>query len=105
MFEETATAGRRKCSLPSGFLYPRGYRGKPLGRALRRASSDRKAIRRDRRAGPATVGTKSSVDQRDAIGFEALLAVDDVDAHPLTGAERVDPTAAQRGDVDEHILA
>ena len=44
-------------------------------------------------------------DQRDAIGLEPLAAVDDVDAHALARAERLDAAAAQRGDMDEHVLA
>ena len=45
------------------------------------------------------------LDQRDAFGFQALFAFDNLDLDPLTGVERVDAAAAQSGDVDEHVFA
>jgi hypothetical protein len=39
------------------------------------------------------------------IGLEAFFAVDHLDPHPLTGAKDIDPASAERGDVDEHVLA
>src|SRR5580658_2403511 len=44
-------------------------------------------------------------EQGDAVGFEALAAVDDLDANPLTGVERLDSAAAQHGDMNKHVLA
>ena len=44
-------------------------------------------------------------DQRDAIGLETFFAVDHIDPDALTRPECSDAAAAQRGDVDEHILA
>jgi hypothetical protein len=50
------------------------------------------------------VGENAS-DQRDAIGFEALAALDDFDLHALAGGESSHAAAAQRRDVDENVLA
>ena len=47
----------------------------------------------------------SALDQRDAVGFEALAALDDIDADALTGGEFVHTAAPQRGDVNENVLA
>src|SRR5271166_7034027 len=44
-------------------------------------------------------------DQAYPISLETLLAVDHLDPHPLSRIKGVDATAAQRGDVDEHVLA
>src|ERR1700738_3478776 len=48
---------------------------------------------------------RRELDQRDAVGLQALIAFDDLDLDPLTGVESGDAAAAQRGDVDEDILA
>src|SRR6202022_1454195 len=52
-----------------------------------------------------TVLEQAPSEEGDALGFEAFLAVDHFDPDPLAGIEGVDAAAAQRGDVDEHILA
>src|SRR6185437_16116127 len=41
----------------------------------------------------------------DAVGFQPLLAVDDLDPHALAGLERGDAAAAQRRHMDEDVLA
>ena len=48
---------------------------------------------------------KPSRNNSDTVGFEPLLAVDDIDPHPLPGPQAVDAAAAQSGDVDEDVLA
>src|SRR5205814_4541776 len=63
-----------------------------------------------KRAGPeagrgATKPAGYGSDQRDAVGFETLFTVDNIDSDPLSRIQRVDPATAQRSDVDEHILA
>src|ERR1700756_5733856 len=44
-------------------------------------------------------------EEGDAIGFETLFAVDYLDPHPLPWIEGCDAAPAERGDVNEHILA
>src|SRR6516164_6643186 len=58
-----------------------------------------------RRVAPAPNFSATPSDQGDAIGLEPFLAIDDFDPDPLAGAQRVDPAAAQGGDVDERVLA
>src|SRR6516225_8622211 len=56
-------------------------------------------------AGPFAAVWATPSDQGDAIRLEAFLAVDDFDPDPLAGTQSIDATAAQGGDVDEHVLA
>ncbi len=82
-----------------------------LRRGLRRKRIQLKTVARNISCGEADPPSLSPrkepapSDEGDALGFEALLTVDHLDPDPLAGIERVDAAAAQRGDVDKHILA
>src|SRR5512146_78659 len=45
------------------------------------------------------------LDQCDAIGFEALAAIDHIDAHALARAERLHAAATQRRDVHKDVFS
>src|ERR1700736_4984344 len=54
--------------------------------------------------GPAR-SVDDDLDQGDALCFQPLFAINHLDPDPLTRVEGADAAAAQRGDVDEHVLA
>src|SRR5437899_6385999 len=96
MIEEAlqpAAAAAEGYPLPSGSIPSTGSGKAPRPRNTSRLTDRKTDYAKDRRSRPAIVRTGSSVDQRDPIGFEALLAIDDVDPHPLAGAEGIDPAA------------
>src|SRR5262249_53154499 len=41
----------------------------------------------------------------DAVGLEALAAVDDIDPDALAGVQRIEAAAPQCGDMDKYVLA
>ena len=60
---------------------------------------------RRRRCGSSRAELLLVGDKRDAVGFEALLALDHLDPDPLARLERIQLAAPQRRDVNKDVLA